>query len=372
MNRAIALSLALLGALLAGAPALAHPSYGIVADGRGNVYFSDLERVWKLAPDGSVTLFRPANGTHVHELALAANGDIIGDEGHYDPATGTFSSGIWSRSPAGVERYLLAPTATPPRGRGLLLDAAGNSYTTQWPGIEDRRTMLIRRSPDGRVTLLMGDPRAAASFRQALVSSIGGIAFDPAGALVFADTRALRRADRSGAVTTLYEGEPMTSLRGVAVAPDGSIYAADIGQRRLLGVTPGGQSTSVYRSDIDRIDKPAKREDAKKLRAMMEQASGEPAAMWGPSIIGFGCCHYVYASGHEGDMPLIGFSPRDRAISLYLTCDASEHEEALARLGKHQVGKGCIYVKRLSDIDEGVLAEMIGTSLAETKAKYPV
>jgi hypothetical protein len=107
-----------------------------------------------------------------------------------------------------------------------------------------------------------------------------------------------------------------------------------------------------------------KRADAARLRAMMEDATGEPAVMWGGSIVGFGSYHYRYASGHEGDAPVVGFSPRARAISLYLTGDIGQYQGHLDRLGRHKTGVGCLYITRLSDVDEGVLREMIDASVA--------
>ena len=114
---------------------------------------------------------------------------------------------------------------------------------------------------------------------------------------------------------------------------------------------------------LDRLTDPVKRADSDRLISKMEKASGEKATMWGPSIIGFGSYHYRYASGREGDAPPIGFSPRSSAISVYITGGNEERGEVLARLGKHKVGKGCIYVKRLSDINESVLNELIGDGL---------
>lgn len=102
-----------------------------------------------------------------------------------------------------------------------------------------------------------------------------------------------------------------------------------------------------------------RREDAERLCALMTEVTGEPAVMWGGSIIGFGAYHYRYASGHEGDAPVVGFSPRAKALSLYLSTDLSRHQATLDRLGKHKLGKGCLYVTRLSDVDETVLAELI-------------
>ena len=102
---------------------------------------------------------------------------------------------------------------------------------------------------------------------------------------------------------------------------------------------------------------------------MMREASGHEPKMWGPSIVGFGQYHYKYASGHEGDMCEIGFSPRKRELSLYVTCDLQEFAPELAKLGKHRAGKGCLYVKRLADIDLAVLRKMIAKSLAKTRKK---
>ena len=122
---------------------------------------------------------------------------------------------------------------------------------------------------------------------------------------------------------------------------------------------------------IDKVPDPQRREDAKKVRAMMERLSGEPAAMWGPSIVGFGSYHYKYASGHEGDMARIGFSPRTRELVLYLLGDFPSHQPLMDRLGKYKTGKCCLYIKRLSDVDETVLEQLTAETLAYMREKYP-
>lgn len=122
---------------------------------------------------------------------------------------------------------------------------------------------------------------------------------------------------------------------------------------------------------IDAVPDPQRREDAKRVRAMMERLSGYPAAMWGPSIVGFGSCHYKYDSGHEGDMPRIGFSPRARELVLYLTDHYPRHQHLMDRLGKHRTGKSCLYVRRLADLDETVLEALIVEALEHTREKYP-
>jgi len=90
---------------------------------------------------------------------------------------------------------------------------------------------------------------------------------------------------------------------------------------------------------------------------MMERVTGEPATMWGPSIIGFGSYHYRYASGHEGDMPRVGFSPRSGNLVLYVG-GFPEYEALLARLGKHKTSKACLYLNKLADVDQSVLEEI--------------
>lgn len=110
-----------------------------------------------------------------------------------------------------------------------------------------------------------------------------------------------------------------------------------------------------------------KRADAQWVMQMMEEVTGAPPVMWGPSIIGFGTYHYVYESGREGDWMLTGFSPRKAALSIYLMSGVAREEELLARLGKYKTGKSCLYVKRLSDVDTDVLRELVAVSVAKVK-----
>lgn len=122
---------------------------------------------------------------------------------------------------------------------------------------------------------------------------------------------------------------------------------------------------------INAVPDEKKQADSYRIVDMMEQASGHKAKMWGPTIIGFGKYHYKYASGHEGDAPRLGFSPRKDAITLYLMPEDGRREAILARLGKHKSSKGCIYIKRLEDVDEQVLKELIHASLKYINELYP-
>lgn len=122
---------------------------------------------------------------------------------------------------------------------------------------------------------------------------------------------------------------------------------------------------------INQITDETKRKDAVLLVDIFQNQTNIEPKMWGPSIIGFGSYHYKYASGNEGDAPLIAFSPRATAISLYLHLPSEQKEDLIQKLGKTKSGKGCIYVKKLSDINLKVLNELIAVSLQSIKQIYP-
>jgi len=128
---------------------------------------------------------------------------------------------------------------------------------------------------------------------------------------------------------------------------------------------PTGASVAGF---LDRVPGERGREDARRLCAMMQEITGEPPVMWGPSIIGFGSYHYRYATGHEGDSPLASFAPRGQRLVIYLVGEFAErHQSVLARLGPHQTGKGCLYLKRLDDVDHDALRELIDRSVRVRK-----
>ncbi|MBA4031875.1 MAG: hypothetical protein C0478_13430 [Planctomyces sp.] len=115
------------------------------------------------------------------------------------------------------------------------------------------------------------------------------------------------------------------------------------------------------------IEDTVRREDCRWLVALMSRLTGHPARMWGPSIVGFDTYHYKYASGREGDICVVGFSSRKSEISIYLSAPGPLQESLLAQLGKHKMGKACLSVKRLSDIDTKILEQLIAASIAEVK-----
>ena len=123
-------------------------------------------------------------------------------------------------------------------------------------------------------------------------------------------------------------------------------------------------------SFLDACADEARRTDAKALSKLMPKVTGNKPAMWGPSIVGFDSYHFVYESGREGDMMVVGFSPRKAANVLYGAIGFDGAEALLAKLGKHTTGKGCLYIKRLADVDIKVLEELIERAVAATRARH--
>ena len=122
---------------------------------------------------------------------------------------------------------------------------------------------------------------------------------------------------------------------------------------------------------VSKVESEVKRDDSFMLIEIFKSVTGHKPKMWGPSIIGFGNYHYKYESGREGDAPLAGFSPRKDSLVLYFFAEFKEREELLSKLGKHKSAKGCVYVKKLDDIDISILKKMIKNSVDYITKLYP-
>ena len=130
--------------------------------------------------------------------------------------------------------------------------------------------------------------------------------------------------------------------------------------------------TEVSPADfIASVDHPVRRADAEVLLEMMTRITGETPKMWGPSMIGFGQYHYRYESGREGDAMRTGFSPRKANMVVYIMPGYTDFSAILDRLGKHKLGKSCLYINKLADVDLDVLEELIRAGLADMAKKYP-
>lgn len=134
-----------------------------------------------------------------------------------------------------------------------------------------------------------------------------------------------------------------------------------------LKTQPTAASVDAF---INKVPNETRRRDAKAVLAMMQRVTGEKPKMWGPSIVGFGEHHYKYESGREGDMCMIGFSPRSSATVLYVMPGFEEQQPLLARLGKHKTGGSCLYVTKLEDVDAKVLEAIAAKAWAHMRKKH--
>lgn len=130
---------------------------------------------------------------------------------------------------------------------------------------------------------------------------------------------------------------------------------------------PTGASVQAY---IDARGNEQQRSDCATLLSMMKRLTGEPPVMWGPSIVGFGTYHYRYASGHEGEMCRTGFAIRSNDLVVYLVGEGAQQAALLSKLGKHKMGKSCLYFKRLADLDTKVLERLVKNALVDLERRY--
>ena len=140
------------------------------------------------------------------------------------------------------------------------------------------------------------------------------------------------------------------------------------GLRKIMAENKTKQTEASVEDFLSKIEDEKVRRDSEKISELMRKISGEPPKMWGESIIGFGNRHIKSAAGREVDWVEIGFSPRKQNLMLYLNIGEGWDENLLSKLGKHKLGKGCLYFKRLSDVDETILAELIEKSVESAKA----
>lgn len=129
-----------------------------------------------------------------------------------------------------------------------------------------------------------------------------------------------------------------------------------------------GASVTAF---IAAIEDETMRKDCKALVKLMEKASGAKAKMWGPAIVGFGDYHYKYESGREADWFLTGFSPRKQNLTLYIMCGFEHDKTLIKKLGKHKLGKSCLYIKKLEDIDSAVLEKLVSSGVMKMKKAFP-
>ena len=131
-------------------------------------------------------------------------------------------------------------------------------------------------------------------------------------------------------------------------------------------------TTQTAADFIGAVDHPTRRADAVVMDAMFQDITGWKPLMWGPSMVGYGSYHYTYDSGRSGDFLATGFSPRKANMSIYIMPGYADFSDILARLGKHKIGKSCLYVNKLADIDLNVLQDLVRAGLEDLSSKWPV
>ncbi len=138
-------------------------------------------------------------------------------------------------------------------------------------------------------------------------------------------------------------------------------------QPSLLKTTRNSNDVDAFLSEVAHE---RRQHDCRQVVTMMAEITGEPATMWGSSIVGFGSYHYVYDSGREGDMFIAGVSPRKQSLVVYVMGGFEPHEKLLAKLGKYKTGKACLYINKLDDVDLGTLKKLITASVKLMRKKY--
>ena len=135
-----------------------------------------------------------------------------------------------------------------------------------------------------------------------------------------------------------------------------------------LKTKPTNKSVEQF---LKKVENPTKKEDSFKILELMKEVTNEEPIMWGESIVGFGSYHYKYASGREGDWPLVGFSPRKQNLTLYVMSGFDKYEEILENLGKFKTGKSCLYINKLKDVNMRSLKELLSESVKHMKKEKP-
>jgi hypothetical protein len=250
--------------LILAAETSAHPAWGVAVDTQGQVYFSDLETIWKIDARGRLSVFRAGvSGRHTHELNVDEAGNLYGEDLSYVPATERYIAALWKMTPAGAFSYVLAPTDDAPKGVSIWRARDGSTYSSLRRDTAPGVLLLIKRSPDGNTVTLLGDKDAAARARQIVPYGVGGMAFGADGTLYFADGASVLKATPGGAVSPLARdipaeggaggGDPAaasgTRILGLAVDARGDVLAADHDGRRVIRITPRGEVSTLARTE---------------------------------------------------------------------------------------------------------------------------
>jgi hypothetical protein len=232
----------------------AHPSWAIVVDDKNQIYVSDLEKIWKIDASGKVTVF---SERHTHEMTLDKEGNLLGEELHYEPSTQKFTAALWRITPAGEFAYTLAPTETPPKGVSIWKNQAGDTYYFGQTDGEPHENFLLKRSGAGRIKVLFGDERKAMQHRQIVPYSIAGIAFAPDNSLYVKNAATIWKVTSDDKITVVANRElepritPNAMLFGLTIDEENNVYTADLPSKKILKITSDKKVFVVAHSEKD-------------------------------------------------------------------------------------------------------------------------
>jgi hypothetical protein len=243
---------------------LAHPAWGIVVDRSRQIYFSDLETVYKIDSQGKLSIFRAGiSGRHVHDLSIDADGNLYGWENVYEPQGEKFLRAFWKMSPAGEFTEIVPLTENPPSGISIWRDAGGNTYSVEPWSNEKKIAKIIKRAADGVTGVFAGGKYGYldGQKKQAEFGAIVDMAFGIDDAIYLTDSNRVRKIDKTGVVKTIYSDEltaknqktpqAPSQLFGLDIDKEHNVFAADFANSRLLKINSGGAVSTFLTSEKD-------------------------------------------------------------------------------------------------------------------------
>jgi sugar lactone lactonase YvrE len=243
------------------AHARAHPAWGIAVDGNDQVYFSDLETVWKIDAAGKLTAFREGvTGRHVHDINVDESGNLYGVDNTYEASTKRTICALWKMTPSGEFSYILAPTHILPKAMTIWKDRAGNRYYVGQRDNSGGEIFVLKRTPEGKVKTIAGNRKAGDEYRQSILYSVGGMAFGTNETLYFTDNANVYKVSATekltlvagdlpikGPATSMIPDSKSARLLAITVDTQGAAFVADNGNRRVIKIDAKGAISTVMR-----------------------------------------------------------------------------------------------------------------------------
>ncbi len=250
--------------ILLAANVFSHPAWGIVVDRNRQIYFSDLETIYKIDAQGKLSIFRAGKaGWHVHDLSIDGQNNIYGIENTYNSQTETYPRGIWKMTPEGEFSFLVPMTVNFPLGMSLWRDSDGNTYSIEPYNNEKKETKIIKRTPDGKTSLFAGGKYGYLDGEKdkAEFTVITDMAFGTDNTIYLTSDDKVRKIDKSNKVTTIYREqaanrnqknpETFSRLFGLDVDTKNNVFAADFYNGCLLKISFDGKVSTVFNSEKD-------------------------------------------------------------------------------------------------------------------------